>query len=198
MIEAMEREKSRRRERRDDRRDGDRPARREFGGRDQENHDWDTYQLQVGRDQGVQVKDIVGALANELGLTKGSIGAIKLAQGHTFVQLPKAMSSDVSSKLRKLRIRQKEVGAVVCDFDDFRESRGGARREGGPRRDGGRRPEGNREGGFRGGRGRGVVKAVLSVKVSVVLSATVVVRAVVATVVNVAIAVVAKKHNSLN
>ncbi|TXY09321.1 DEAD/DEAH box helicase [Vibrio mimicus] len=152
MIEAMEREKSRRRERRDDRRDGDRPARREFGGRDQENHDWDTYQLQVGRDQGVQVKDIVGALANELGLTKGSIGAIKLAQGHTFVQLPKAMSSDVSNKLRKLRIRQKEVGAVVCDFDDFRESRGGARREGGPRRDGGRRPEGNREGGFRGGR----------------------------------------------
>ncbi|EGR0728647.1 DEAD/DEAH box helicase [Vibrio cholerae] len=152
MIEAMEREKSRRRERRDDRRDGERPARREFGGRDQENHDWDTYQLQVGRDQGVQVKDIVGALANELGLTKGSIGAIKLAQGHTFVQLPKAMSNDVSSKLRKLRIRQKEVGAVVCDFDDFRESRGGARREGGPRRDGGRRPEGNREGGFRGGR----------------------------------------------
>ncbi|RBM53943.1 ATP-dependent RNA helicase [Vibrio paracholerae] len=155
MIEAMEREKSRRRERRDDRRDGDRPARREFGGRDsgQENHDWDTYQLQVGRDQGVQVKDIVGALANELGLTKGSIGAIKLAQGHTFVQLPKAMSSDVSSKLRKLRIRQKEVGAVVCEFDDFRESRGGARREGGaPRRDGARRPEGNREGGFRGGR----------------------------------------------
>ncbi|EJL6639536.1 DEAD/DEAH box helicase [Vibrio cholerae] len=156
MIEAMEREKSRRRDRRDDRhddrRDGDRPARREFGGRDQENHDWDTYQLQVGRDQGVQVKDIVGALANELGLTKGSIGAIKLAQGHTFVQLPKAMSNDVSSKLRKLRIRQKEVGAIVCDFDDFRESRGGARREGAPRRDGARRPEGNREGGFRGGR----------------------------------------------
>ncbi|EJB8349425.1 DEAD/DEAH box helicase [Vibrio cholerae] len=165
MIEAMEREKSRRRERRDDRRDGDRPARREFGGRDQENHDWDTYQLQVGRDQGVQVKDIVGALANELGLTKGSIGAIKLAQGHTFVQLPKAMSNDVSSKLRKLRIRQKEVGAVVCDFDDFRESRGGARREGGrgrggegrPFREGERRFERNRSGessgSYRGERG---------------------------------------------
>lgn len=152
MIEAMEREKSRRRERRDDRRDGDRPARREFGGRDQENHDWNTYQLQVGRDQGVQVKDIVGALANELGLTKGSIGAIKLAQGHTFVQLPKSMSSDVTNKLRKLRIRQKEVGAVVCDFDDFRESRGGRRDGGAPRRDGARRPEGNREGAFRGGR----------------------------------------------
>ncbi|NNN44664.1 MULTISPECIES: DEAD/DEAH box helicase [Vibrio] len=142
MIEAIERDKLRRRERRDgDRRDG--AGRREFGGRDgARNVDWDTYQLQVGRDQGVQVKDIVGALANELGLTKGSIGAIKLAQGHTFVQLPKSMSADVTGKLRKLRIRQKEVGAVVCDFDDFRESRG-------------RRPEGNRDGGYRGGRGRG-------------------------------------------
>ncbi|WP_165313028.1 DEAD/DEAH box helicase [Vibrio ziniensis] len=146
MIAAVERDKLRRRERRDDR--GERSersegGRREFGGRD--NADWETYQLQVGRDQGVQVKDIVGALANELGLTKGSIGAIKLAQGHTFVQLPKTMTAEVTGKLRKLRIRQKEVGAVVCDFDDFRESRGG-------RREGGRRDGGNRDGGFRGNR----------------------------------------------
>ncbi|MFV0575416.1 MAG: DEAD/DEAH box helicase [Vibrio sp.] len=145
MIEAIERDNKRRRERRE--RDGGRDGGRSFGGNKQ---DWDTYQLQVGRDTGVQVKDIVGALANELGLTKHSIGAIKLAQGHTFVQLPKAMSSEVAGKLKKLRIRQKEVGAVVCDFDDFRESRG--RRDG--NRDGGRR-DGNREGGFRGGRGEG-------------------------------------------
>ncbi|MGY2574461.1 DEAD/DEAH box helicase [Vibrio sp. C8] len=157
MIAAVERDKQRRRDRRDDRGERSEGGRREFGSRD--NADWETYQLQVGRDQGVQVKDIVGALANELGLTKGSIGAIKLAQGHTFVQLPKTMSSEVTGKLRKLRIRQKEVGAVVCDFDDFRESRG--RREGGnrdgfrgnrdgaPRREGGYR--GNREGGSREG-----------------------------------------------
>ncbi|PNH90739.1 ATP-dependent RNA helicase [Vibrio diazotrophicus] len=142
MIAAVERDKQRRRDRRDDRGERSEGGRREFGSRD--NADWETYQLQVGRDQGVQVKDIVGALANELGLTKGSIGAIKLAQGHTFVQLPKTMSSEVTGKLRKLRIRQKEVGAVVCDFDDFRESRG--------RREGGRREGGNRDGGFRGNR----------------------------------------------
>ncbi|MFW1286151.1 DEAD/DEAH box helicase [Vibrio parahaemolyticus] len=132
MVEAIERDKQRRKERRE-------------GGRSFNNQDWDTYQLQVGREQGVQVKDIVGALANELGLGKGSIGAIKLAQGHTFVQLPKAMTSEAASKLSKLRIRQQDVGAVVCDFDDFRESRGG-------RRDGGRRDGGRREGGFRGNR----------------------------------------------
>lgn len=155
MIEAIEREKTRRRDRKEggERREGGREgSRREYG---TSNTDWDTYQLQVGREQGVQVKDIVGALANELGLTKGSIGAIKLAQGHTFVQLPKAMSSDVTGKLRKLRIRQKEVGAVVCDFDDFRESRG--RREGGNggfrnREAGASAGRGGREGGFRGNR----------------------------------------------
>jgi ATP-dependent RNA helicase DeaD len=149
MIEAIERDKKRRKERREGGRDG---------GRSFNNQDWDTYQLQVGREQGVQVKDIVGALANELGLGKGSIGAIKLAQGHTFVQLPKAMTSDAANKLKKLRIRQQDVGAVVCDFNDFRESRGGrrdgGRRDGGYRgnREGGRREGGRREGGFRGNR----------------------------------------------
>ncbi|MBR9874527.1 MAG: DEAD/DEAH box helicase [Vibrionaceae bacterium] len=150
MVEAIERDKQRRKDRRED---------RDNGGRNFNNQDWDTYQLQVGREQGVQVKDIVGALANELGLGKGSIGAIKLAQGHTFVQLPKAMTSEAASKLSKLRIRQQDVGAVVCDFDDFRESRGGrrdgGRRDGGYRgnRDGARREGGGRrEGGFRGNR----------------------------------------------
>ncbi|CAE6935379.1 DEAD/DEAH box helicase [Vibrio sp. B1FLJ16] len=159
MVEAIERDKQRRKERREGGREG---------GRSFNNQDWDTYQLQVGREQGVQVKDIVGALANELGLGKGSIGAIKLAQGHTFVQLPKAMTSEAANKLSKLRIRQQDVGAVVCDFDDFRESRGGrrdgGRRDGGRRdgggyrgnrdgnREGGRREGGRREGGFRGNR----------------------------------------------
>ncbi|CAK4074264.1 DEAD/DEAH box helicase [Vibrio sp. MarTm2] len=151
MIEAIERDKQRRKERREGGRDG-----RREGGRSFDNQDWDTYQFQVGREQGVQVKDIVGALANELGLTKGSIGAIKLAQGETYVQLPKAMSSDTAGKLRKLRIRQKQVDAVVCDFNDFREPRRGGGRDGGRgRRDGGGyrgNRDGNREGGYRGNR----------------------------------------------
>ncbi len=136
MIAAIERDKQRRKERREGGRD---EGRRSFN-----TADWDTYQLQVGREQGVQVKDIVGALANELGLTKGSIGAIKLDRESTYVQLPKAMTSDVAGKLQKLRIRQKEAGAVVVDFTDFREPRG--------RRDGGRR-DGNRDGNRGGQRG---------------------------------------------
>ncbi len=160
MIAAIERDKQRRKERRENRdRDGGRD-----GGRNFNTQDWDTYQLQVGREQGVQVKDIVGALANELGLTKGSIGAIKLDRESTYVQLPKAMTSDVAGKLQKLRIRQKEAGAVVVDFNDFREPRGrrdGGRRDGGGyrgNRDGNRDGggyRGNRDGNREGGRGRG-------------------------------------------
>ena len=143
MIAAIERDKNRRKERREN---------RDNGGRDFSNQEWDTYQLQVGREQGVQVKDIVGALANELGLTKGSIGAIKLDQGSTYVQLPKAMNSETAGKLSKLRIRQKEAGAVVVDFNDFREPRRGNGGRGG--RDGGRGGyRGNREGGRGGYRG---------------------------------------------
>ncbi|WP_394251632.1 DEAD/DEAH box helicase [Vibrio profundi] len=143
MIAAIERDKNRRKERREN---------RDNGGRDFNTQDWDTYQLQVGREQGVQVKDIVGALANELGLTKGSIGAIKLDQGSTYVQLPKAMNSETAGKLSKLRIRQKEAGAVVVDFNDFREPRRGNGGRGG--RDGGRGGyRGNRDGNREGGRG---------------------------------------------
>ncbi|MGF1909228.1 DEAD/DEAH box helicase [Vibrio kasasachensis] len=143
MVEAIARDKQRRQDRRDE---GGRDGGRREGGRSFSTQDWDTYQLQVGREQGVQVKDIVGALANELGLVKGSIGAIKLDQGQTYVQLPKAMDSETAGKLNKLRIRQKEVGAVICDFNDFREPRG---RDGGGRRDGG---GARRDGGFRGNR----------------------------------------------
>ncbi|OOE48168.1 DEAD/DEAH box helicase [Salinivibrio kushneri] len=124
MIAAMEREKQRRERRRDDRQNGtDR--------RDTNPADWDTYQLDVGREQGVQVKDIVGAIANELGLNKQNIGAIKLAPAHTFVQLPKTMPKDVFAQLQKLRIRQKETNAQRVEGQIMRERRGGDRNGGG-------------------------------------------------------------------
>ncbi|KJG12598.1 DEAD/DEAH box helicase [Photobacterium iliopiscarium] len=178
MLAAIERE-SQRRERRGDRDDrgdrrGDRPDRGERRGdrperggergerRTFNSADWDTYQLQVGREQGVQVKDIVGAIANELGLSKEFIGAIKLAPSHTFVQLPKKMTAEVTAQLKKLRIRQNDVQAVVVEGEVLREHRPrtgnrDANRSGGERtghrgsRDGNR--EGNR-GGERGGERR--------------------------------------------
>ena len=107
MISALERENQRRDRRREDR-----------GGERQPQYNaanWDTYQLQVGREQGVQVKDIVGAIANELGLDKQNIGSIKLASAHTYVQLPKQMPKEILQQLRQLRIRQKATDAQLVE-----------------------------------------------------------------------------------
>ncbi|MGF1829064.1 DEAD/DEAH box helicase [Photobacterium angustum] len=151
MIAAIERESQRRERRGNDR---DRGDRRERGGergerRSYNNADWDTYQLQVGREQGVQVKDIVGAIANELGLSKEFIGAIKLAPTHTFVQLPKKMTAEVAAQLKKLRIRQNDVKAVVVEGEVLREHRPRSGNRDGNR--GGYR--GNRDGNRDGNRG---------------------------------------------
>ncbi|WP_120513023.1 DEAD/DEAH box helicase [Photobacterium salinisoli] len=159
MIAAIEREKQRRDRRGDRPERGERSERGERRERRQSNNaDWDTYQLQVGREQGVQVKDIVGAIANELGLSKDYIGAIKLAPEHTYVQLPKKMTPDIIAQLKKLRIRQNDVKAVVVEDNVLREHRRGGRdgapRDGAPRggRDGNR---GRREGERRFDRNRG-------------------------------------------
>ena len=137
MIAAIERDSRRRR---DDREARDRAPRDNARGerRHQGSTDWDIYQLQVGREQGVQVKDIVGAIANELGLEKQSIGSIKLAPSCTYVQLPKTMSTEILTQLKQLRIRQKATEAKLVDehvdMDPPRRRSGGSDRNG-PRRD---------------------------------------------------------------
>ncbi|WP_325894483.1 DEAD/DEAH box helicase [Grimontia sp. NTOU-MAR1] len=154
MIAAMERDSRRRESRRDDRGPRDRGERRSYNAAD-----WDTYQLQVGRDQGVQVKDIVGAIANELGLEKQFIGSIKLATGHTYVQLPKKMPKEILGQLKQLRIRQKATDAQLVeghvDMSPPRRRNGGDRNGGerGPRRFDDRGPRGGNRGEGRGDKG---------------------------------------------
>ncbi|CZF84269.1 DEAD/DEAH box helicase [Grimontia marina] len=157
MIAAMERDSRRRESRRDDRGPRDRSDRGER--RSYNAADWDTYQLQVGRDQGVQVKDIVGAIANELGLEKQFIGSIKLATGHTYVQLPKKMPKEILGQLKQLRIRQKATDAQLVeghvDMSPPRRRNGGDRNGGerGPRRFDDRGPRGGNRGEGRGDKG---------------------------------------------
>jgi ATP-dependent RNA helicase DeaD len=48
------------------------------------------YRIDVGRDHGVQVKDIVGAIANEAGIESRFIGRIALYDESSTVELPPA------------------------------------------------------------------------------------------------------------
>ncbi|WP_274873570.1 DbpA RNA binding domain-containing protein, partial [Serratia marcescens] len=82
----------RRGDRRDSRdsRDGDRPRRerRDVG-------EMQLYRIEVGRDDGVEVRHIVGAIANEGDISSRYIGNIKLFASHSTIELPKGMPGEI-------------------------------------------------------------------------------------------------------
>ncbi|EHM49481.1 DEAD/DEAH box helicase [Yokenella regensburgei ATCC 43003] len=146
-------------ERRGDRNDrgprGDRPER---GGEDRPRRerrdvgDMELYRIEVGRDDGVEVRHIVGAIANEGDISSRYIGNIKLFGSHSTIELPKGMPGEVLQHFTRTRILNKPMNMQLLGDAQPRPDRGGERRGGG-RGFGGERREGGREGG-RGGEGR--------------------------------------------
>lgn len=149
---------------RDDRR-GDRPDRgprenREGGDRPRRERrdvgDMEVYRIEVGRDDGVEVRHIVGAIANEGDISSRYIGNIKLFGTHSTIELPKGMPGDILQHFTRTRILNKPMNMqLIGDAVPRSNDRGGERRGGGAParggfgaggREGGRsdRPEGGR------------------------------------------------------
>ena len=63
------------------------------------------YRIDVGRDHGVQVKDIVGAIANEAGIESRFIGRIGLYDESSTVELPAGMPREAENALKRVRVR---------------------------------------------------------------------------------------------
>lgn len=157
-------------ERRGDRNDrgprGDRPER---SGEDRPKRerrdvgDMELYRIEVGRDDGVEVRHIVGAIANEGDISSRYIGNIKLFGSHSTIELPKGMPGEVLQHFTRTRILNKPMNMQLLGDAQPRPERNGERRGGGERREGGRsfgggeRREGRGFGGERreGGRGEG-------------------------------------------
>ena len=78
---------------------GDRPERRP-----RTTKPMTAYRIEVGRRQRVEPRQIVGALANEGGLSREDFGAIQIRPDFSIVELPSDMSRDVLDKLRDTRI----------------------------------------------------------------------------------------------
>ncbi|OWO80888.1 DEAD/DEAH family ATP-dependent RNA helicase [Photorhabdus luminescens] len=140
---------------RSERGDRSRRERRDVG-------EMELYRIEVGRDDGVEVRHIVGAIANEGDISSRYIGNIKLFATHSTIELPKGMPGDLLSHFTRTRILNKPMNMqLLGDAQPFerRERRGGPRNGNGngPRRDrenfngGGRRFNGER----RSGEGRG-------------------------------------------
>jgi len=103
---------------RDDRgsRDGgwernERPARAERPERRPRDHTraMSSYRIEVGKRHKVEPRQIVGALANEGGLSREDFGAIKILPDFSIVDLPADLSGDVLGKLKDTRISGKLI-----------------------------------------------------------------------------------------
>ncbi|ELC6382293.1 DEAD/DEAH family ATP-dependent RNA helicase [Enterobacter hormaechei] len=146
-------------ERRGDRNDrGPRGDRSERGGEDRPRRErrdageMELYRIEVGRDDGVEVRHIVGAIANEGDISSRYIGNIKLFGSHSTIELPKGMPGEILQHFTRTRILNKPMNMQLLGDAQPRPDRGGERRGGG-RGFGGERREGGRSEG-RGGEGR--------------------------------------------
>jgi ATP-dependent RNA helicase DeaD len=64
----------------------------------------ETYRIEVGHVHGVKPNNIVGAIANEVGLEGRRIGRVVIREDHSFVDLPGGMPKDVFRQLQKVRV----------------------------------------------------------------------------------------------
>jgi ATP-dependent RNA helicase DeaD len=86
---------------------GDRPERAPRRGGSDEN--LATYRISVGKRHKVEPRQIVGAIANEGGLSRGDFGHISIRPDHSLVELPADLPEPVWDALRQTRISGKLI-----------------------------------------------------------------------------------------
>lgn len=110
---------------------GDRPGRDDRGDRPERRRrssgDLATYRIAVGRRHKVEPRQIVGALANEGGLSRDDFGVIQIRPDFSLVELPADLPGDTLARLESTRIS----GRLI----ELRLDRGAPRRSGGGDRD---------------------------------------------------------------
>jgi ATP-dependent RNA helicase DeaD len=68
------------------------------------------YRIQVGRTHGATARHIVGALANEAGLSGKSIGRVQLNDTDSTIELPTGLPGEVLLRLRRVRVLKQPLG----------------------------------------------------------------------------------------
>ena len=118
-----------------------------------------TYRVEVGKDHGAEVKNLVGAIANEAGIDSKDIGRISLQDAYSTIDLPEGMPKDLFQQLRKVWVCNKQLQISLMhsnsagsfeknDSNDSNDSPRKSRRSGKPRtraRDKARRPSQRRQ-----------------------------------------------------
>ena len=69
----------------------------------------DLYRIEVGRGDGVEVRHIVGAIANEGDIDSRYIGHIKLYDDYSTIELPQGMPKELLQQFAKTRVLNKQM-----------------------------------------------------------------------------------------
>jgi ATP-dependent RNA helicase DeaD len=107
-------ERNERRNQRDDRFNRDIPKRRER----RDVGEMDVYRIEVGRNDGIEVRHIVGAIANEGDISSRYIGNIKLYENHSTVELPKGMPKDLLNHFSRVRVLNMPMNMSMLDSNE--------------------------------------------------------------------------------
>ena len=100
-------------------RDNDRSERKSF----RDDH-LQSYRLEVGEYHGVQKGDIVGAIANEVGLDPQHMGKIRMFKDHTFIDLPKDMPPEIFEALKSVWVQGHQMNISIDKGRPVPEARG--------------------------------------------------------------------------
>ncbi|MDQ6997032.1 MAG: DEAD/DEAH box helicase [Mariprofundus sp.] len=81
------------------------------------------YRLEVGEEHGVKPGNIVGAIANELGLESEFIGRVQIHDDHTTVDLPEGMPKAIFNDLKQVQVCGQRLNASVLASGEAAPSR---------------------------------------------------------------------------
>ena len=82
------------------------------------------YRIAVGAEHEVEVKNIVGAIANEAGIDNQHIGKVFIESTYSLVDLPEGMPKDIYQHLRKVRVCGQKLRLSVANTEyENRESK---------------------------------------------------------------------------
>ena len=90
------------------------------------------YRAGVGRNHGVQPKNIVGAIANEGGMDRSQIGRITVNDDHSVVELPAGLSAGILGRLSRIRVLQQTLDLQAMEPGAARAADARSLRFGGP------------------------------------------------------------------
>ncbi len=70
--------------------------------------------INIGSEQRIQAKDIVGTIANVTGIPGKAIGAIDIFDAYTFVEVPKELAKDVQRGMKDTKIKGRRINMEIA------------------------------------------------------------------------------------